>query len=104
MQPHEHDPPDSADDQHASAIPLPRQPLDENVDGLPHVGTAEPGWHYAQKPARGSHRRYCGYVRYVDGAEAQRLREILPDIIRELLDWAAQQQFDDQSTEDTEDE
>jgi hypothetical protein len=36
------------------------------------------------------------------GADAERLRGQLADVIRDLLDWAAQQHTGDQSTEDGE--
>ena len=86
-------------------IPQPRSPVDdqsyipvpppsERLPGRPPGRPGQPGrpeFQYKQTWKRGKHRRYHGFVERVGGAEGERLREDLAVAIRDLLDWAAQQ-------------
>ncbi|MGQ0773481.1 MAG: hypothetical protein ACT4NY_03535 [Pseudonocardiales bacterium] len=100
---HTHDnTPDNADDRDAVVIPLPRQAPDNDIENLPETGSDQPVWWYDQRRKRGGDRKYSGHVNHIHGTEAERVRGELADVIRELLDWAARQQSDEQSTEDGE--
>jgi len=59
-------------------------------------------WWYDQKRKRCGERRYSGHVHHVHGVEAERVRGELAAVVLDLLSWAGQQQFDDQSVEDGE--
>ncbi|MEV0049041.1 hypothetical protein AB0H34_00910 [Saccharopolyspora shandongensis] len=95
MYPHSHTPdnePDhstSVDDHTASIIPLPRRAPDDN---LPETGTDQPFWRYDQKRTRGDDHRFTGRVTRVGGAEGERLRGELADVIGDLLRWARSQE------------
>jgi hypothetical protein len=84
---------------HSATAPTSRRPArDRSPSRRKHAwcllenGSVEPMWRYDQTWARGKHRRYNGYVDRVGGVEGKRLRECLAAAIRDLLDWAAQQQ------------
>lgn len=95
-------PDNPGDDRDAVVIPLPRKAPDDDIENVPQTGSDQPVWWYDQRRKRGGDRRYSGHVNHVHGAEAERLRSELADVIRDLLDWAAQQQTGDHSTEDGE--
>lgn len=98
---HAHD--SNPDDQeNAIVIPLPRKAPDDDIENLPQIGPDQPVWRYNQSRKRGVERRYSGYINHIQGAEAERLRGELAQVVQELLDWAAQQQSDQHSTEDGE--
>ena len=90
------------DDRDAVVIPQPRQAPDDYLDDLPKAGSDQPVWWYDQKRKRSGDRTYSGHVNHVHDAEAERVRGELAKVIQELLDWAAQQQSGDHSTEDGE--
>ncbi|GGM34595.1 hypothetical protein GCM10012275_02340 [Longimycelium tulufanense] len=92
---------DPHDDPTAVAIPRPRTAPDSDIENLPKTGSDQPVWWYDQRRRRGSDRQYLGYVNPISGTEGERIRGKLADVIRDLLDWAAQQS-QDQSTEDGE--
>ncbi|MFC0432577.1 hypothetical protein [Kutzneria buriramensis] len=102
MHTHDNTPDTPGDDQDAVVVPLPRKALDDYIESLPETGSDQPVWWYDQKQKRGGDRTYSGHVNHVHGAEAERVRGELAKVIQELLDWAAQQQSGDQSTEDGE--
>jgi hypothetical protein len=93
---------DRDDDPDAVVIPLPRKAPDDDIEHLPTIRPDQPVWWYDQSRKRGGERRYCGYVNPIRGAESERLRGELAQVIQELLDWAATQHPGDQSTEDGE--
>ena len=102
MNAHNDIPDNPGDDRDATVIPLTRKTFDssENPSG---TGSGQPVWWYDQKRKRGNDRSYSGQVNHIHGAEAERLRGELADVIRDLLDWAVQQQHTgDHSTEDGE--
>jgi hypothetical protein len=102
MNAHDDTPDNADDDRDAIVIPLPRKAPDDDVENLPHTGSEQPVWWYEQERERGCDRRYSGHVNHIRGAEAERLRGQLADVIRDLLDWVAGQPTGDQSTEDGE--
>jgi hypothetical protein len=75
---------------------------DNDIANLPQTGSDQPVWWYDQSRKRGGDRKYSGHVNHSYGAEAERARAQLADLIRELLDWAAHQQSGDHSIEDGE--
>src|SRR5690606_41172415 len=94
--------PDNADDDRdAVVIPLPRNAPDNDIENLPETGSDQPVWWYDQRRKRGEDRHYSRHVNHIYGTEAERVRGELADVIRDLLDWAAQQSGDP-STEDGE--
>jgi hypothetical protein len=92
---------DHDNDQDSVVIPLPRFVPDNDIEDLPKTGFDQQAWWYYQGRKRGGDRRYSGHVNRIHGAEAERLRGELADVICDLLDWTARQS-DDQSTEDGE--
>lgn len=92
---------DQDNDQDSVVIPLPRFVPDNDIESLPKTGLDQPVWWYDQQRKRGSDRRYSGHVNRIHGAEAERLRGQLTDVIGDLLDWTARQS-NDQFTEDGE--
>jgi hypothetical protein len=98
MHTHDNTPGNLGDDRDAEVIPLPRKAFDDR-ESLPETGSDQPVWWYDQNRKRGGGRRYSGHVNHMHGAEAERLRGELADVVRELLDWAAQQQTGDQSSD-----
>jgi hypothetical protein len=102
MHTHDNTPDNPGDDRDAEVIPLPRKAFDDR-GSPPETGCDQPVWWYDQNRKRGGGRRYSGHVNHMHGADAERVRGELADVIRELLDWAAQQHTDaDHSTEDGE--
>lgn len=97
---HTHDNPDHDPD--AVAIPRPRKRPDDDIDNLPKMAGDQPVWWYDQNRKRGRDYCYSGQINHISSAEGERLRGELADVIRDLLDWAAQQQTDKESTEDGE--
>ena len=92
-------------------IPSPRPAPDGDIAGLPasprqtsrqnpwenteksqersqESGSDDPVWWYDQPRKRGDDRRYWGAVEWIGGPEADRLRDKLTEIVRDLLDWA----------------
>lgn len=65
----------------------------------PGAISEEPIWRYSQSRKRRSERHFSGHVGHVHGPQAERLRSELAGVLEELLDWAAQRQRDDLSTE-----
>lgn len=102
MHHHDNTPDNHDDDRDAVVIPLPRQAPDDDIENLPQIGSDQPVWWYNQGRKRGGDRRYSGYVNHIHGAEAERMRGELAQAIQELLNWAADQQSGDHSTEDGE--
>lgn len=95
-------PDDHDDNQDAVVIPLPRKAPDDDIGNLHQTGLSQPVWWYDQTRKRGGDRHFSGLVNHVHGAEAERLRGELAEVVRELLAWAAEQQSGDHSTEDGE--
>jgi hypothetical protein len=98
----QNDPGDDHNAVNAVVIPLPRKAPDDDIANLPRTGSDQPVWWYRQTRKRGGDRRYSGHVNHSHGAEAERARAQLADVIRELLDWAVNQQSGDHSIEDGE--
>ncbi|MFL6122990.1 hypothetical protein [Actinophytocola sp.] len=92
-------------------IPSPRPASDDDIASLPasppqtsqqnpwenteksqkrsqETGSDDPVWWYDQPRKRGADRRYWGEVEWIGGPEADRLRDKLTEIVRDLLDWA----------------
>jgi hypothetical protein len=97
-------------------IPPPRPAPDDDITGLPasprqtsrqnpwenaeksqersqESGSDDPRWWYDQPRKRGADRRYWGEVEWIGGPEADRLRDKLTEIVRDLLDWAHSEQL-----------
>ncbi|WP_378733971.1 hypothetical protein [Nocardia brasiliensis] len=81
-------------------VPPNEDPVHIRVHHLPEMSSEIPVWSYIQQHQYGSQRSYYGHVTDIHGTEALRLRNELADITRDLLDWAAQQQSDDQLIKD----
>lgn len=80
-------------------VPLPDKPPVSGMEPLCNNGSEHHEWHYNQIGNRTKSWAFSGHVRYVSGAEGDRLRGELAAVIRDLLDWAATQraeQVDDQ--------
>ncbi|MFF3573709.1 hypothetical protein ACFYXQ_38720 [Nocardia jiangxiensis] len=73
--------------------------LRKNIENVPEAGSTQPIWGYSQSRERRSERQFSGHVRFLHGAQAERLRGELADVVGELLDWAAKQQSADHSAE-----
>ena len=102
MNAHNSTPDNPGDDGDAVVIPLTRKARDSK-ENPSETGPGQPLWWYDQKRKRGANRTYSGQVNHIHGAEAERLRGELADVIHDLLDWATQQQHTgDHSTEDGE--
>lgn len=54
-----------------------------------------PGWRYDQPSGRGHSMCYLGTVHPVGGVEGDRLRRELTAVLRDLLDWIADQEVID---------
>jgi hypothetical protein len=91
MNAHDNTPDNPGDDRDAVVIPLTRKAFD-GIENLPETGSGQLVWWYDQKRKRGGDRTYSSHVNHIHGADAERLRGELADVIRDLLDWAAQQQ------------
>lgn len=74
--------------------------------GREHISRSSnsgPVWIYDQKLKRHRHQfRFSGRVIDIHGSAADRLRDELADVIRELLEWAAGEQYGGQFLEDGE--
>jgi hypothetical protein len=80
-------------------VPEPRKPPVGDTDSLRDNGSDQQEWQYNQTRSRTKNWTFSGHVRYVSGAEGDRLRGELAAVIRDLLDWASTQraeQADDQ--------
>lgn len=80
-------------------VPEPRKPPVGDADSLRDNGSDQQEWQYDQTRNRTKNWAFTGHVRYVNGAEGDRLRGELTAVIRDLLDWASSQraeQADDQ--------
>lgn len=82
-------------------IPQPRQAPDDDGQNLPITTSDQVVWWYDQTRKCGGNRRFSGHVNLIGGAEGDRLRSDLSAVIRDLLQWSAEQ-YRDQSTEDGE--
>ncbi len=100
MHAHDSTPENAENEQNAIVIPLPRKYLGENIESQRKTGADQQVWWYDQRRKRNNNRTYSGHIKYVYGAEADRVRGELAAVIRELLDWSARQHADDQSIED----
>lgn len=89
-----------ADSPGGLSIPHPPKVLHVNSDGLRRSDADRPGWRYDQERKRGGYRSYFGRVETIHGDEAERLRDELASVTRDLLDWVTQQHIDDASGED----
>lgn len=90
------------DEQDAMVIPLRRQAPDGEVEKWPKTVPDQEVWCYDQKRTRGRDRRFSGRINRVCGAEGDRLRGELTGVICDLLHWAAEQHYPDESTQDGE--
>jgi hypothetical protein len=93
-------------------IPSPRLAPDDDIAGLPEAqpksqsdavpesGSDDPQWWYDQPRKRGDDRRYWGEVEWIGGPEADRLRDKLTEIVRDLLDWAYSEQLKSETDSD----
>jgi hypothetical protein len=84
-------------------VPRPRPTPDDHPENLPDIGADQQIWQDNQTGKRGKQRRVTGHVTRIGGAEGERLRGELATIIRDLLNWAAQQSNDTQSGDDSDD-
>lgn len=84
------------DESNAVVSQAPETPPDCE-SGQQETGIDQAAWSYRNKPTRGKNYTFTGHVRYVDGAEAERLRGELAVVIRDLLAWAATEQRAGQS-------
>jgi len=77
-------------------IPSPRPALDDDIAGLPtpqpETGSDDSLQWYDQSRKRGADRRYWSEVEWIGGSEGDRLREKLSEIVRDLLQWAHDEQ------------
>ncbi|WP_243866780.1 hypothetical protein [Actinophytocola oryzae] len=77
-------------------IPSPRPAPDDDIAGLPtpqpETGSDDPAQWYDQPRKRGTDRRYWSEVEWIGGPEGDRLREKLSEIVRDLLQWAHDEQ------------
>lgn len=99
-------------DAHDFHIPSPRPSPDDDIAGvpetqpkspleeLPESGSDDPQWWYDQPRKRGDDRRYWGEVEWIGGLEADRLRDKLTEIVRDLLDWAHREQLKSETDSD----
>lgn len=90
----------SGDEYDPVRVPRPRRAPDDDAGNLPEMASDQAVWWYDQKRARGGDRRFHGHVTRVGGAEGERLRGELAAVVRDLLEWAAEQQSRDESTEE----
>jgi hypothetical protein len=74
----------------------PRPAPDSNPGNLPKPIPDDAEWWYDQKARgeRGKNRRYTGHVQRIGGTAGEKIRAELAAIIRDLLEWAQQQQED----------
>jgi len=82
-----------------NSVPPPRKPPIGDTGSLCDNGSDLDKEQYNQIRNRTKNWTFSGHVRYVSGAEGDRLRGELAAVIRDLLDWAATQraeQADDQ--------
>lgn len=82
-----------------NSVPLPRKPPVGDTESLCDNGSSLHERQYNQIRNRTKNWTFSGHVRYVSGAEGDRLRGELAAVIRDLLDWAATrraEQADDQ--------
>lgn len=80
-------------------VPPPQEPPVGDTESLCDKGSDHRERQYNQTRNRTKNWTYSGHVRYVSGAEGDRLRGELAAVIRDLLYWAATQraeQADDQ--------
>jgi hypothetical protein len=84
---------------HGPVIPFPwpaSDPAEETTktgrDNISQTGAYRGEWCYHQKTKRGQNRCYHGHIRRVGGTEGQRLRGELAAVLRELLEWAVDNQ------------
>jgi hypothetical protein len=71
-------------------IPRPRAAADDTIPaGTEFPRNAEPAYNRPQEHKPGW--TFTTRVEYADGAEGERLRTELTGVIRELLEWAAEQ-------------
>lgn len=77
-------------------MPRPRPVPDNESENLPETIFGEAEWWYYQRAQgkRGKDRRYTGRVQRVSGSAGEKIRAELAATIRDLLEWAKQQQDD----------
>ncbi|MFD5831655.1 hypothetical protein [Lentzea sp. NPDC060358] len=81
-------------------VPLPQRPPVSDTEPLCDNGSEHDEWHYNQIGNRTKSWAFSCHVRYVSGAEGDRLRGELAAVIRDLLDWAASQRADQADTQE----
>jgi hypothetical protein len=74
-------------------LPFPRKPPD-NAIPTPELNPDATGSTYNRPDERRPGWTFTGQVEYVGGAEGDRMRAQLADVIRQLLEWAAGQSQD----------
>ena len=75
----------------------------DSRDHIARTSDSDSVWIYDRKLKKHRHTcRFSGRVRSIRGSEADRLRDELADIVRELLEWAAAEQDVGQFLEDGE--
>lgn len=96
--PHNNDP---GNDEEFGSVPFDRMPRprpvpDNDSEHLPETIFGEPEWWYYQRAQgkRGKDRRYTGRVQRISGSAGEKIRAELTAAIRDLLEWAKQQQDD----------
>lgn len=77
-----------------SSVPPPRKPPVGDTEPLRDNSSSLDERQYNQIRNRTKNWTFSGHVRYVSGAEGDRLRGELAAVIRDLLDWAATQRAD----------
>jgi hypothetical protein len=77
-------------------MPRPRPVPDNDGEHLPDTIFGEAEWWYYQRAQgkRGKDRRYTGRVQRIGGSAGEKIRAELAATIRDLLEWAKQQQDD----------
>ncbi|WP_157186707.1 hypothetical protein [Nocardia jiangxiensis] len=71
-----------------------------NIENFEKAGPTQLTWSYSQRRERRNERQFSGHVRFLHGAQAERLCGELADVLGELLEWAAKQQRADHLAED----
>jgi hypothetical protein len=74
-------------------VPFPRKPADDAIPSRKGIPGAD-GSTYNRPDERQPGWGFTGQVEYVGGAEGDRMRAQLADVIRDLLEWAANQSRD----------
>ncbi|MDX8035843.1 hypothetical protein SK803_37075 [Lentzea sp. BCCO 10_0856] len=83
----------------AIVVPLPRKAPDGDIEIPPHAIPEQVVWRYDGTGKRTQNWTFSGDVRYVSGAEGDRLHGELNAVIHDLLDWAMTQERAEQPDE-----